>query len=109
MEKNLEQDIPELDHESEGDFEEEDEENGDWDDWNAEDGEEESSSDLLCLFCDTKFTSCDSLFDHCSSGHHFDFSRIKNTLSLDFYGSFKLINYVRSQVSFLSYLCMDNV
>ncbi|XP_004307081.1 PREDICTED: probable protein arginine N-methyltransferase 3 [Fragaria vesca subsp. vesca] len=75
----------------------------DWDDWNADeaDEQEESSdldSELLCLFCDSKFTYCDELFDHCSATHHFDFRAIRNALGLSFYSSFKLINYVRSQV-----------
>ncbi|KAL8235179.1 hypothetical protein R6Q59_021279 [Mikania micrantha] len=36
---------------------------------------------------------------HCFSSHSFDFGSIKTTLNLDFYGCFKLINYVRSQVA----------
>ncbi|XP_050385987.1 probable protein arginine N-methyltransferase 3 [Argentina anserina] len=72
-----------------------------WDDWNADEEEEESSnsdSELLCFFCDSKFTSCDQLFDHSSAAHHFDFHAIRKALRLSFYSSFKLINYVRSQV-----------
>lgn len=73
----------------------------DWDDWEAEeDGEGEDGSDsvFLCLFCDSRYGSSDQLFDHCSSSHHFDFVRVRRSLGLDFYGCFKLINYVRSQV-----------
>ncbi|KAK4285325.1 hypothetical protein QN277_002036 [Acacia crassicarpa] len=83
--------------------EEEEEEDGDgepegWDDWNGDDDEGGSGSDFLCLFCDSKYSSCDSLFEHCTKVHYFDFHRIRKALSLDFYGSFKLINYIRSQV-----------
>ncbi|KAF9597858.1 hypothetical protein IFM89_021943 [Coptis chinensis] len=67
----------------------------DWDDW----GSEDADPDFLCLFCDSKFNSVDSLFQHCSSNHSFDFQNIIKSLELDFYSSFKLINYVRSQVA----------
>ncbi|PKI68715.1 hypothetical protein CRG98_010772 [Punica granatum] len=100
MAGNLDQEAHIADPESEEDFEddEEEEEAEDWDDWSAEDGEE-SSSGLLCLFCDANFSSCSPLFDHCASLHRFDFHRVKEALALDFYGAFKLINYVRSQVA----------
>lgn len=83
------------------DDEDEVEELQEWDDWNAEEEEESSDSDseLLCFFCDSKYTSCDELFDHCSCTHRFDFRAIRKALGLSFYSSFKLINYVRSQVS----------
>lgn len=73
-----------------------------WDDWNAEEAdEEEGNGDFMmtCLFCDFTFNQADSLFDHCILDHHFDFSTMRRSLRLDFYSSFKLINYVRSQVS----------
>ncbi|RVW93022.1 putative protein arginine N-methyltransferase 3 [Vitis vinifera] len=80
---------------------EEEDQDEDWGDWGADDNEEEDSDpDFLCLFCDSKYSSCDALFEHCSSIHHFDFLSTRETLSLDFYGSFKLINFVRSRVSF---------
>ena len=90
------------------DEEEEDEELEGWDDWEvedeaAEDGDDEEGSDsnLLCLFCDYRYGSSDALFDHCISSHHFDFRGVRTKLGLDFYGGFKLINYVRSQVGLL--------
>ncbi|KAE9584768.1 putative methyltransferase transcription factor C2H2 family [Lupinus albus] len=78
--------------------EEEDEyEEEGWDDWEGDEGE--SQSELVCLFCDSKFGSCDSLFVHCGSVHHFDFHGLRKSLCLNFYASFKLINYIRSQVA----------
>lgn len=81
---------------------EEDEEGDDWifdvDD-EDEDEDEESSPSFLCLFCDAVHSSCASLFEHCSSAHRFDFGGIRKALGLDFYGSVKLVNYVRSQVA----------
>ncbi|XP_076927323.1 putative protein arginine N-methyltransferase 3 [Bidens hawaiensis] len=78
-----------------------DEEEQIWDDWTA-DGEEDDNNDdlnLLCLFCESRFTSTSLLFEHCGSSHRFDFTRIKAALKLDFYGCVKLINYVRSKVA----------
>ncbi|XP_058078832.1 probable protein arginine N-methyltransferase 3 [Magnolia sinica] len=77
--------------------EEEEQQMEDWDDWKTD--EEDSDPDFLCLFCDLKWCSMDLLIDHCRSEHSFDFQAIRNNLQLDFYGSFKLINYVRSQVA----------
>ena len=70
-----------------------------WDDWNAdEDDESANASDFNCLFCDSSFLSSNSVFDHCAADHQFDFQGIRKCWSLDFYGSFKLINYVRQMV-----------
>ncbi|KAB2627347.1 protein arginine N-methyltransferase 3 [Pyrus ussuriensis x Pyrus communis] len=85
------------------DNDEESEELQDWSDWNAEpedeDEEEEEGSDFLCLFCDSRYSSYDHLFDHCTSTHRFDFRAVRKALCLNFYDSFKLINFVRSQVA----------
>lgn len=80
--------------EEEKDEDSEEEEEEAWDDW-----EGERESEFTCLFCDSQYSSCSSLFDHCASLHHFDFHAIRASLNLDFYASFKLINFVRSQVS----------
>ncbi|CAA7016215.1 unnamed protein product [Microthlaspi erraticum] len=94
-------------------YSDEEEENfsddGDWGDWKAdEDGvggggeggdDDGSESDFVCLFCDSHHVSCDSLFDHCRLSHGFDFHGTRKELKLDFYASFKLINYIRSQVA----------
>ncbi|KAL7599871.1 hypothetical protein Lser_V15G23467 [Lactuca serriola] len=70
-----------------------------WEDWNAdEEYDEDDDVELLCLFCDSKYISSDSLFEHCFSSHSFDFGSIRTTMNLDFYGCFKLLNYIRSQV-----------
>lgn len=84
------------------DSEEEEEVDGvqDWGDWDEEGGGDGFDSDhLRCLFCDSEFGSGDELFGHCRSSHRFDFYGIRGSLGLDFYGCFKLINYVRSQVA----------
>ncbi|XP_059312353.1 probable protein arginine N-methyltransferase 3 [Lycium ferocissimum] len=69
-----------------------------WDDYEEDEEEEAINSKLLCLFCDSLYNSSNALFDHCSSAHRFHFNTLKTTFGLDFYGCFKLINYVRSKV-----------
>ncbi|GAB2213591.1 hypothetical protein Droror1_Dr00017901 [Drosera rotundifolia] len=70
-----------------------------WDDWDDEDDEESmEASGFQCLFCESMFDSSDSVFEHCKSDHRFDFGGIRQRFGLDFYGSMKLINYVRSRV-----------
>lgn len=81
---------------------EEELEDGNWDDWDAEDDAAEehcSNPEMLCLFCDSKYSSCSSFFEHCASAHLFDFYEIKQAYKMDFYKCFKLLNYVRSQVA----------
>ncbi|GFP93253.1 probable protein arginine n-methyltransferase 3 [Phtheirospermum japonicum] len=88
-----------LRHFSDSDSEEELEDHN-WDDWKDDAVEEQGLNlQLLCLFCDSSYGSCSSLFEHCASAHTFDFYGIKKAYHLDFYKCFKLINYVRSQVA----------
>ncbi|KAJ9538090.1 hypothetical protein OSB04_030823 [Centaurea solstitialis] len=91
--------IEDLDDDDDVDVDADEEQN--WEDWTAdgEEGDEEDDLELLCLFCDSKFNSVNSLFEHCHLSHGFDFGSIRTTMKLDFYGCFKLINYVRSQVA----------
>ncbi|XP_027342368.1 probable protein arginine N-methyltransferase 3 [Abrus precatorius] len=77
--------------------EDDDEEEQVWDDWEGDEGDPQL--EFLCLFCDSHYGSCGSLFDHCASLHHFDFHAIRKALNLDFYASFKIINFIRSQVA----------
>ncbi|XP_071716065.1 probable protein arginine N-methyltransferase 3 [Rutidosis leptorrhynchoides] len=84
-------------HNMEDSGEEEEEQN--WDDWTGDGEGEAYDLNLICLFCDTKFNSSNSLFEHCDSSHSFNFKKIRTYVKLDFYGCFKLINYVRSKVA----------
>lgn len=73
-----------------------------WDDWengDEENEEEAMNSKLLCLFCNSLCDSSNELFEHCASAHRFHFNTLKTTLALNFYGCFKLINYIRSKVA----------
>ncbi|GLJ50966.1 hypothetical protein SUGI_1085400 [Cryptomeria japonica] len=83
-------------HDDDDDEEEEDDAAGRWDDW---DDEEEESMQCLCLFCNQRLDSADAVFKHCCKDHAFDFSSLRKSLALNFYETFKLINYLRSQVA----------
>lgn len=78
------------------------EEGGGWDDWGS-DGED-SDPEFKCLFCALTWRSAGDLFIHCSSVHSFDFHGVRKLFGLDFYSSFKLINFIRSQVRIFVYL-----
>lgn len=100
MASNVEQKVKEpyqLEQENTEVEDEDEEEPEGWDDWEEDKGD--SQLELVCLFCDSKYSSCDSLFEHCASIHHFDFHALRKALNFNFYASFKLINYIRSQVS----------
>ncbi|CAN0863010.1 Probable protein arginine N-methyltransferase 3 [Linum grandiflorum] len=90
--------IPDRDLEEQQEEEDEEDDDKDWNDW-GEDGNEELDSNFVCLFCVSIYTSSQELFQHCRSAHKFDFEGIRKGMGLDFYGTFKLINYVRSQVA----------
>lgn len=87
-------------HYTDSEDDEEELEDANWDDWNDEDDAQGgfSNPQMLCLFCDSPYTSCSSLFEHCASAHSFDFYEIKKAYNLDMYKCIKLFNYVRSQV-----------
>ncbi|KAI8922575.1 protein arginine methyltransferase 3 [Powellomyces hirtus] len=62
-----------------------------WDDWEDEEGQQ-----CECPFCHETVPSAAETFVHCRSEHGFDFKAVRKVLALDFYGSIRLINYVRT-------------
>ncbi|KAL8154873.1 hypothetical protein AgCh_000282 [Apium graveolens] len=94
MSKNVKRESEDELNDSDEDMEEQN-----WDDFVADDDEEEFDSDIFCLFCVSTFKSSDEVFEHCKLSHKFDFRSLKSVFGLDFYGCFKLINFVRSQVA----------
>ncbi|XWS65458.1 hypothetical protein CRYUN_Cryun05aG0114300 [Craigia yunnanensis] len=98
MEKNL-RETEETNRLTQEEEEDDDDSKEAWTEEENEDDENDEDSEFLCLFCDSKYGSCDALFEHCRITHFFDFNGIRKELGLDFYGSLKLINYVRSQVA----------
>ena len=77
-----------------------------WEDWNADESEDngdgDGDSEFKCLFCESNFGFCGSFFEHCASVHYFDFAGIKKSLDLDFYGCVKLVNYIRRMVRYFA-------
>ncbi|KAJ3034551.1 hypothetical protein HDV00_004964 [Rhizophlyctis rosea] len=66
-----------------------------WDDWN-----EDTESELtMCLFDEEVFPSPADAHNHMKSAHGFDLNDIRHRLELDFYGSIRLINFIRRQTS----------
>ncbi|TPX66999.1 hypothetical protein SpCBS45565_g04114 [Spizellomyces sp. 'palustris'] len=67
-----------------------------WEDWN-EPGTTEDAT--MCLFDECVFPSAFDAYEHMKNDHHFDLREVRDELGLDFYGSIKLINYIRKQTS----------
>ncbi|PMD35502.1 putative ribosomal protein arginine N-methytransferase rmt3 [Hyaloscypha variabilis F] len=65
-----------------------------WED--AEPDEEETQ--FISLLDDEVFMDIHAMLNHCKQKYNFDFLEIRQRLALDFYGSIKLVNFIRSQV-----------
>eukprot|EP00842_Homolaphlyctis_polyrhiza_P002317 jgi/Hompol1/3086/HPOL_003116-RA len=60
-----------------------------WSDW-----EEDDTSAAICPFC--SFTGpAAAVFEHSAQTHSFDFYELRRQLGLDFYGSMRLVNFIR--------------
>lgn len=75
-------------------------ENKDWNDWNAEDDEEEVTAKVKCVCCDEEFESSAACLAHIKEVHGFDFLAFleasTSDASLRMYHRIKLVNYLRS-------------
>ncbi|RPB10885.1 S-adenosyl-L-methionine-dependent methyltransferase [Morchella conica CCBAS932] len=65
--------------------------------WEDAEPDNEEESPVVCLFCPNTFPAPNKLFEHCGESHGFDFVKTKEELELDFYGTIKLVNYIRSE------------
>ncbi|KAL9239910.1 hypothetical protein vseg_014182 [Gypsophila vaccaria] len=91
---------PQMNIDTDDDDTEIDELQESWDDWNADDSDQnDDDTQFKCLFCDLNLSSFDSFRQHCGSSHWFDFAYLKKCLKLDFYGCFKLVNYIRAMAA----------
>lgn len=64
-----------------------------------EDAEPQEEQDqIVSLFDDKTFTDVPSMLLYCKEKFGFDFLEVRNKFSLDFYGTIKLVNYIRSTV-----------
>jgi protein arginine N-methyltransferase 3 len=73
-------------------------------DMRDEEGWEDAEPDnevtqFVSLFDKEVFTDITSMLEYCKSKYNFHFLAVRQRLGLDFYGSIKLINYIRSQTS----------
>jgi protein arginine N-methyltransferase 3 len=73
-------------------------------DMRGEEGWEDAEPDneatqFVSLFDKEVFTDVNAMLEHCKSKYSFDFLAVRQRLGLDFYGSIKLINYIRSEAS----------
>ncbi|CAK7238959.1 MAG: Ribosomal protein arginine N-methyltransferase rmt3 [Sporothrix thermara] len=83
---------------SERDFQSSSESSDDegWLDANPEDDEEPLA--VISLLDDRVFPDASSMVSYCKTEHGFDFLAVRDRLGLDFYGSVKLINFIRQRV-----------
>ena len=65
-----------------------------WED--AEPDEEETP--FISLLDDEVFMDIYAMLNHCKEKYNFNFLEIRQRLALDFYGSIKLVNYIRAQI-----------
>ncbi|KAF3766006.1 hypothetical protein M406DRAFT_88807 [Cryphonectria parasitica EP155] len=68
-----------------------------WDDVNEGDDEQEAL-DIVSLLDEKVFPDAASMLAYCKDKFGFDFVAARDRLGLDFYGSIKLVNFVRSTV-----------
>lgn len=69
------------------------------DDDGWEDAEPEEDRDQIVSLLDNEiFPDVASMLEQCKNKYNFDFLSIRSKYSLDFYGTIKLVNYIRSQI-----------
>jgi type I protein arginine methyltransferase len=59
---------------------------------------EEVLEPVVSLLDDQIFSDVSSMLLHCKDKYNFDFLQIRNEFALDFYGTIRLVNYIRSEV-----------
>ena len=67
---------------------------GDWQDLESDN----ESITIVSLFDAKTFTSTNDMLKHCKEQHDFDLIALIKRLQLDFHGSIKLVNFIRSNV-----------
>jgi protein arginine N-methyltransferase 3 len=88
-----------------------DEQEGEWEEWGngGGDDEDEENTQTLCLFCEERLASPETVFKHCVEQHAFDFSKLRAASHLSLYDCLCLINFIRSRVCLSFFLsCLQN-
>lgn len=65
--------------------------------WEDAEPEEEEQNQFISLLDDEVFSDISAMLEHCKEKYELDFLKIRQNLGLDFYGSIKLTNYLRSK------------
>lgn len=65
--------------------------------WEDAEPEEEEQNQFVSLLDDEVFSDMIAMIQHCKEKYGFDFLEVRQKLGLDFYGSIKLTNYLRSK------------
>lgn len=65
------------------------------------DGEDLTKGPVKCLFCSNIMESAEDVFFHCQKLHNFNLFTICQHWQLDCIGYIKLINFIRSKVSYI--------
>ncbi|KAK2747647.1 hypothetical protein FQN55_004816 [Onygenales sp. PD_40] len=66
--------------------------------WEDVEPEEEESQPVVSLFSDKTFPDARSMLSDCKENFNFDLLRVQKELDLDFLGTLRLVNYIRSEV-----------
>ena len=64
--------------------------------WEDVEPDAEENLSVKCLLCQQSFDQIPLMLQHCHETHTFDFLTIRKRHNLDFYGTIKLVNYVRT-------------
>ncbi len=59
---------------------------------------EEEHQKIISLLDHEVFPDVESMLAHCKEKYNFDFLKIRDNFALDFYGSVRLVNYIRSEI-----------
>jgi protein arginine N-methyltransferase 3 len=59
---------------------------------------EEDQEKIVSLLDHEVFPNVTAMLAHCKEKYNFDFLKIRDNFALDFYGSIRLINYIRSEI-----------
>ncbi|PGH03750.1 protein arginine N-methyltransferase 3 [Blastomyces parvus] len=59
---------------------------------------DEESEPVISLFSDKVFPDARSMLNDCKENFHFDLLKVQKDLGLDFLGTIRLVNYIRSEV-----------
>ncbi|OLN95382.1 Ribosomal protein arginine N-methyltransferase rmt3 [Colletotrichum chlorophyti] len=67
-------------------------------DWEDAEPEEEETLNFISLLDDDVFPNVDAMLQHCREKHNFDFIAVRSRLALDFFGTVKLVNFIRQRI-----------